>query len=120
MHKRSICPLANCLDLVGDKWTLIILRDMYLGKRRYAEFLDSDESITTNILASRLKEMLESGLIDKRAYQEKPVRYEYFLCQPGKKLLPVVQVMSLWAEEHVQGCRIPPSSFYKLKPDDLK
>lgn len=65
MHNRSICPLANCLDLIGDKWTLILLRDMYLGKVRYGDFLMSDEGITTNILASRLKEMIANGLIKK-------------------------------------------------------
>ncbi|WP_087017402.1 winged helix-turn-helix transcriptional regulator [Thaumasiovibrio subtropicus] len=119
MHKRSICPLANCLDQIGDKWTLILLRDMYLGKQRYGDFLSSDEGITTNILASRLKEMLENGLIEKRAYQDKPVRYEYFLCDAGKQLLPVVQAMSQWAEQHISGCRQPPAAFYALSPDDL-
>ncbi|MFT5675510.1 MAG: DNA-binding HxlR family transcriptional regulator [Paraglaciecola sp.] len=119
MHNRSICPLAKCLDLIGDKWTLILLRDMYLGKVRYSDFLKSDEGITTNILASRLKEMIANGLIKKKAYQEKPMRYEYSLDQSGKDLLPVVQGMSKWADQYVMGCRTLPDSFYKLTPADI-
>ena len=119
MHNRSICPLANCLDLTGDKWTLILLRDMYIGKVRYGDFLTSDEGITTNILSSRLKNMIANDLIEKKAYQEKPIRYEYSLKQPGKNLLPVVQSMSKWADKYISGCRTLPDSFYKLTPEDI-
>lgn len=119
MHSRSICPLANCLDLTGDKWTLIILRDMFCGKLRFNDFMESDERITTNILSSRLRDMISHGLIEKKAYQKKPIRYEYTLKQPGKDLLPVVQGMSKWANKHIPGCRIPPDSFYKLTQVDL-
>ncbi|MGR6873338.1 winged helix-turn-helix transcriptional regulator [Pseudomonas sp. HK3] len=119
MHNRSICPLTNCLDLIGDKWTLILLRDMYLGKVRYGDFLTSDEGITTNILSSRLKDMMTNGLIEKTAYQEKPVRYEYRLKQSGKDLLPVIQSMSRWADEYIPGCRTLPDSFYQLAPADI-
>ena len=119
MHSRSICPLANCLDLIGDKWTLILLRDMYLGKARYGDFLTSDESITTNILSSRLKDMIKNDLIEKKAYQRKPIRYEYSLKQSGKDLLPVVQSMSKWADKYIIECRPLPDSFYKLTPSDI-
>ena len=119
MHNRSICPLANCLDLTGDKWTLVLLRDMYLGKERYGDFLISDECITTNILSSRLKNMIANGLIEKKPYQEKPMRYKYSLKQSGKDLLPVVQAMSKWADKYISGCRRLPDSFYKLTPEDI-
>lgn len=83
------------------------------------DFLMLDEGITTNILASRLKEMIANGLIEKKAYQEKPIRYEYSLNQSGKDLLPIVQSMSKWADQYVSGCRTLPESFYKLTPADI-
>lgn len=79
----------------------------------------SDEGITTNILASRLKEMIVNGLIEKKAYQEKPMRYEYNLNQSAKDLLPIVQSMSKWADQYVSGCRTLSESFYKLTPADI-
>jgi len=69
---RSRCPLASALDLLGDKWTLIIVRDMIAGKRRYGEFLSSPERIPSNILAGRLRRLDDAGIVDKRLYQEKP------------------------------------------------
>jgi DNA-binding HxlR family transcriptional regulator len=73
---RSGCPIAATLDLVGDKWSLVIVRDMLMGKRRYGEFLASPEGITTNILADRLKRMEDLGLISKAPYQKHPPRYD--------------------------------------------
>ena len=69
-------PIAGSLDLLGDKWTLVLVRDLVTGKRRYGEFLDSPEGIATNILAARLREMTDAGLIDKRPYQRRPLRHE--------------------------------------------
>ena len=67
--ERSSCPITNVLDLLGDKWTLLVIRDLVLGKQRYQEFLDSPEAIASNILAERLERLLVAGLISRRAYQ---------------------------------------------------
>ena len=75
--KRSSCPITNVLDLLGDKWTLLVIRDLVLGKRRYQEFLSSPEDMASNILAERLNRLQASGLILRRAYQRNPIRYEY-------------------------------------------
>ncbi len=104
---RSDCPIAGGLDLAGDRWTLLILRDMFLGKRRYSDFLGSAEKITTNILADRLVKMERAGLISKKPYQERPVRHEYRLTPMGRALLPVLQQMSLWAARYVDGAAAP-------------
>ena len=71
---RSVCPIASTLDLVGDKWSLLIVRDLLIGKSRYGEFLKSPEGITTNILADRLRRMERTGLIERDLYQQHPRR----------------------------------------------
>ena len=112
---RSGCPIATTLDLVGDKWSLVIVRDMLIGKRRYGEFLASPEGITTNILADRLKRMEELGLVSKTPYQEHPPRYEYALTRSGVALLPVLQAMCRWGNENIPDTWSPPDSFMKRR-----
>ena len=108
---RSGCPIATTLDLVGDRWTLVIIRDMITGKTRYGDFLDSPEGVTTNILADRLKRLVATGLVMKEAYQQNPVRHEYHLTDRGADLLPVLQQMSLWANTHAPETRVLPAWF---------
>jgi DNA-binding HxlR family transcriptional regulator len=112
---RSLCPIATTLDLVGDKWSLIIIRDMMVGKSKYGEFLESPEGITTNILANRLRRMEETGLIEKTPYQAHPPRYAYGLTERGKSLLPVLQEICRWANAQMPGTWTPPESFMKRK-----
>jgi len=101
---RSACPIAGTLDVVGDKWTLLIVRDIaFMDKHRYGEFADSPEAIPTNILADRLKRMVANGLIERRAYQDNPVRYEYHLTAAGAALLPVLREIVKWGADHIEG-----------------
>lgn len=102
-HWRSICPITNTLDLLGDKWTLIVIRDLFIGKQTYGEFQSSPEGIPTNILADRLKRLLENDIISKQAYQEKPVRYVYRLTDKGKALAPVIKEIVKWGLKHIPG-----------------
>jgi DNA-binding HxlR family transcriptional regulator len=105
---RSTCPIANVLDIVGDKWTLLVVRDLLiLGKRRYGEFQTSPEAIPTNILADRLKRLEAAGLIRKELYQDNPPRAEYFLTRKGADLGPVLQAMGQWGVRHIPGVVIP-------------
>lgn len=113
--KRSKCPVANALDIVGDKWTLLVLRDLIFGKRLYKEFLDSPEKITTNILADRLKTMEQTGLITKKPYQTNPIRYEYLLTRKGKDLFPVIKEMVRWANKYIYGVGVPGKEFFETK-----
>ncbi len=106
LFKRSSCPITNMLDIFGDKWSLLIVRDIYLGKSTYGEFLESPEQIATNILASRLKQLESSGVITKVMYQKKPVRYQYELTEKGNDLLPILNVMLLWAEKYMPHCQV--------------
>lgn len=110
LNRRSNCPLACALEILGDKWTLVVVRDLLLGKTRYNAFLESSEGITTNILADRLKQLERYGLIEKRPYQEKPRRYEYRLTRTGKDLWPVIREVITWSRKHIPGTRVPPEA----------
>ena len=112
---RSGCPIATTLDIVGDRWTLVILRDMVNGKKRFSEFLDSPEHITTNVLRDRLATMEAAGLIETRPYQERPRRLEYLLTEKGLALLPVLQEICRWANRFVPGTWVPSEGFMKKR-----
>ena len=108
LAKRSDCPIATTLDVVGDKWSLLLVRDIALfGKHRNKDFQEATENIPSNILANRLKQLVETGLIEKCLYQEHPPRYEYNLTEAGKGLLPVIKAMAEWAETYIDGVTIP-------------
>jgi DNA-binding HxlR family transcriptional regulator len=108
---RSGCPIATTLDLVGDRWSLVIVRDMVVGKTKFGEFLASPERVPTNILTARLQRMERTGLVAKQAYQSNPARYAYRLSEKGMALLPVLQDMCRWANAYVPGTWTPPESF---------
>lgn len=100
---RSKCPIASTLDLIGDKWTLIIIRDLFFGKKIFREFCESPEKIPTNILADRLKKLEKYKLIHKSIYQTNPKRYEYHLTESGNELRSVIKVIAGWGHSHIPG-----------------
>ena len=113
----SRCPISSTLDLVGDRWTLVLLRDMVNGKKRFSEFLDGEERITTNILTDRLV-LMEKGLLVKRIlYQRRPPRFEYVLTEKGVGLLPVLQEICRWGNRFLPGTWKPPEAFMRRRPD---
>lgn len=98
---RSACPVACSLDLLGDRWTLLIVRDLFRGKTRYGEFLAGPEGIPTNILADRLVRLEQSGLVASTPYQQNPQRYAYTLTDKGHDLKPVIGALAGWALRHL-------------------
>lgn len=100
---RSPCPIANTLDIVGDKWTLLVIRDLFAGKSTYGEFQSSPEGIPTNILADRLKRLAGHGIIQKTPYQQNPVRYAYQLTNTGRSLGPVLEQLVKWGKKNIAG-----------------
>ena len=106
--RRSFCPVSCTLDLVGDRWTLLVVRDLVRGKRRYGDFLESPEGIPTNILADRLKRLITAGLLESRRYSDHPPRLEYVLTLKGEDLRPVLRAMVDWGIRHAGGRRPPP------------
>jgi DNA-binding HxlR family transcriptional regulator len=105
---RSICPIACTLDLIGDRWTLLIIRDMlFFGKQRFEEFLESPEAISTNILANRLKLLEQSGLVEKQPYSNHSRRMNYQLTPRGQSLRPVLKAMINWGLKNIPETGIP-------------
>jgi DNA-binding HxlR family transcriptional regulator len=107
-RRRSTCPAACALDIAGDRWTLLIVRDLLRGRNTYGALADSDEGIPTNILADRLRKMEEGGLIEAKPYQQRPVRYEYALTEKGRELGDVLAALARWGKRHVRGTVVPP------------
>jgi DNA-binding HxlR family transcriptional regulator len=105
--RRSFCPVACTLDVLGDRWSLLVVRDVMRGKRRYAEFLESPEGIPTNILADRLKRLAGKGVIKSHRYSQHPPRVEYELTAKGEELRPILRAMVEWGIRHAGG-RVPP------------
>lgn len=94
---RSLCPVGHALDIIGDRWSLLIIRDMAaFGKSTFKEFLESDENIATNTLTARLKRLEEAGLIEARTYQQNPVRRSYHLTEKGEALRPILRALRDW------------------------
>ena len=113
---RSGCPIASTLDMIGDRWSLIILRDLICGKTRFSQFLDSPERITPSVLTDRLTFLEADGLIFRKPYSERPKRYEFFITPKGEALLPVMQAMCAWGHVHVPGTWEAPQSFMERVP----
>ena len=99
--KRSDCPVSNALDVFGDRWTLVVVRDLTFGKSRFSELAEGPEKIPTNILADRLKQLEQFEVIERVAYQERPKRYAYHLTKKGRDLAPVLQAMADWGQRHM-------------------
>lgn len=94
---RSGCPLSYTLDFFGDKWSLLIVRDMALnGKSTYGEFLSSEEQIATNILADRLSMLETNGFVTKKVAPDKKSKFVYRLTEKGISLVPVIMEIGLW------------------------
>ena len=111
---RSNCPMTNTLDLIGDKWTLLVIRDMlFLKKKSFHEFLESPEAIATNILTERLKRLEKCGIIVKSPYRKSPVRYEYLLTQRGEDLRPLLIELVRWGNAHIGGTIVPSKKFFQ-------
>ncbi len=112
------CPISYTLDHVGDRWSLLILRDMLFGgKRHYDEFAASPEGISTNILASRLKQLEAGGMISKRQYQENRRRYVYLPTDKALDLLPMIIEMIQWGARHDPHTGAPPEVTAAIRKD---
>lgn len=99
--RRSDCPVNFALQTFGDTWSLLIVRDIvYFGKRTFGEFSDSDEGISTNILASRLVQLQESGILVKKSHDADKRKEVYSLTEKGLDLIPILLEMSAWSADH--------------------
>ena len=100
-YRLRTCPVARTLNLIGERWTILILRDLFLqGPRRYQDFQESLTGVAPNTLSARLKEMEAHGLVSRRLYSEHPPRLEYQLTEKGKSLGPIVKALRDWGQKH--------------------
>ncbi len=104
-ERRSNCAIACTLDILGDRWTMLIIRDLFRGCSRYGEFLKSGEGITTSLLADRLKRLQHAGLVERKPYSEHPPRFEYFLTAKGRSLSPVLGAVVNWGKANIANTR---------------
>jgi len=108
-RRRSSCPVACTLDLVGDRWTFLIIRDLFAGKSRYGELLAAPEGIPSNLLAERLKRLETLKIIERKRYQSNPPRYSYHLTAKGEELLPALGVLAKWGLRHFRDVKAAPA-----------
>ena len=108
----SPCPIARTTDLIGDSWTPMVLREAFLGRRRFDDFQRALD-VSRGILAQRLGRLVDEGLLEKRLYQERPLRHEYVLTEKGREFYPVLAAMWRWGSDWLweKGSK-PPLELY--------
>lgn len=94
------CPVARTLDILGDRWTLLVVRDLFLGQSKFSEILESLEGISPNLLADRLKRLEQQGIVGRVFYSDHPPRAEYRLTEKGQELVSVIWAMAEWGLKH--------------------
>lgn len=92
----QICPVARTLDIVGDRWTLLIVRDMIMGLSRFSEFLEQSPGLPPKLLSDRLKRLVDHGLVERSVYSQHPLRAEYRLTDRGESLRPIIEAITAW------------------------
>jgi DNA-binding HxlR family transcriptional regulator len=102
------CSIARALEVIGDRWTILVLRDCFKGIRRFDE-IRRDLDIARPVLADRLRRLVDHGVLEKRLYQERPNRYEYRLTPIGRELSPILVALMRWGDRHLAGESGPPT-----------
>jgi DNA-binding HxlR family transcriptional regulator len=114
--RRSDCPIVNALDLLGDRWTLVIVRDlMFRGFREFGQFLAAGEGISTNILTERLERLQCAGLVVRADHPGDGKKYLYRLTEKGVDLAPLLIELVLWGAKHVPDTAAPPAVLHEMR-----
>src|SRR5262249_52845702 len=94
------CSIVRTLDLIGERWTLMVLREAFMGVRRFTD-MQRELGVAKNILSDRLAPLVDIGVLEKRQYQDRPARYEYRLTDKGKDLQPAILTLLSWGDKHL-------------------
>lgn len=105
-YDNQACSIAACLEVVGERWSLLIVRELFLGVRRFDE-IQADLGIARNVLQARLRRLLDQGVLERRLYQERPPRYEYLLTDKGVDLWPALVALMQWGDRHASPAGPP-------------
>ena len=117
-RRRSDCPISSALDLLGDKWSLLVMRDVLLrGKTHYREFLASEERIATNILADRLSRLEAGGLLERTGEDPRSGKQAFHATEKGKDLIPLLLEMMVWSAAHDPQVAVPGLLLAELSRD---
>jgi DNA-binding HxlR family transcriptional regulator len=106
-YPNQICSIARALEVVGERWTLLILRDAVLGATRFDQFQTS-LGVATNVLSTRLERLCAEGLLERRRYQQRPERHEYLLTEKGRALAPALITLMKWGDHYYPTPSGPP------------
>jgi DNA-binding HxlR family transcriptional regulator len=106
-YDTQVCSVARSLELIGERWTLLIVRDVFVGVRRFDE-LQADLGIARNVLTERLARLVDGGVLERHRYQERPERFEYRLTQKGLDLWPVLVSLLQWGDRYYAPAEGPP------------
>jgi DNA-binding HxlR family transcriptional regulator len=101
------CSAAYTLEFIGERWTLLVIRDIFAGFRRFDE-IQQDLGIARNVLANRLERLIDEGILERRPYSQNPPRHEYFLTEKGIDLWPILITMTRWGDRHGEWPEGPP------------
>ena len=103
IKKRSLCPVSSALDIIGDKWSLLIVRDLvFEGKNTYGQYLRGEEGIATNILADRLEWLEQAGIIKRFPHPDGRTKSAFKLTARGADLIPLIVDMVIWSDKHLE------------------
>jgi DNA-binding HxlR family transcriptional regulator len=98
-YEGQVCSIAGALEIIGERWTLLVIREAFLGTRRFDEF-QRELGIARNVLQARLSRLVDEGVLERVRYQERPERFEYRLTDKGLDLWPVLHALMLWGDRH--------------------
>jgi DNA-binding HxlR family transcriptional regulator len=106
-YADQTCSIARALEVVGERWTLLVLRDVILGRHRFDELIDS-VGVTRTVLTHRLRHLVAEGVLERRPYQQRPERFEYHLTAKGRHLTPVIAQLMWWGDRYYPEPAGPP------------
>jgi DNA-binding HxlR family transcriptional regulator len=107
LERPETCSVARAMDILGERWTMLIMREAFYGVRRFSD-MQRNLGIARNILSTRLQTLVRAGILERRRYQEEPERFEYRLTQAGRDLYPAVIAIMKWGDEHLAEEAGPP------------
>jgi DNA-binding HxlR family transcriptional regulator len=106
-YEGQVCSVAGALEVVGERWSILVLREIFSGRRRFSQ-IQRNLGVARNVLASRLQRLVDAGILERRAYSERPERYEYFLTEKGLDLWPVMVALMNWGDRYLPQPGGPP------------
>ena len=119
---QELCPVARTLDVIGDRWTILVLRDITFGITKYSDLLESLDGISPNLLSQRLKRLEAAGVLERSFYRDHPPRAEYLLTEKGRGLVPILKMIAEWGYKYEldEASRQHPTVLERMKGVNAK